>query len=154
MLIRTHLAITLCLTLFFIPFVRYPILFLLVALLATYIPDIDSKKSRIGNHWYLRPFQWIARHRGFVHSFSFLLLLSLIFVFFIPFLALPFFLGYSSHLIADSFTLRGIRPFFPLRCVSKGNITTGGVNEFNVFVFFILVDVILFVTNFYSFFNM
>lgn len=152
MLIRTHLAITLCFALFFIPFVRYPFLFLLVALLATYIPDIDSKKSKIGNHWYLRPFQWIARHRGFVHSFSFLFLMAFVFVLFVPFLALPFFLGYSSHLVADSFTVRGIKPFFPLRGISQGNITTGGVNEFNVFIFFILIDIILLVSNFSAFF--
>lgn len=151
MLIKTHLLITLFFVLIFVPFVKYPIAFLLVALLATYIPDIDSRNSKIGNHWYLRPFQWIVRHRGFVHSFGFLFALTLVFVLFLPFLALPFFLGYSSHLIADSFTVEGIKPFYPLPHSSRGNITTGGINEFNVMVLFVILDVILFVANYSSF---
>jgi inner membrane protein len=144
MLIKTHLAITLCLALFFVPYVKWPLMFLLIALLATYIPDIDSKNSKIGNHWYLRPFQWLAGHRGFVHSFSFLVLITVALALFLPYVALPFFLGYSSHLVADSFTVEGIMPFYPLNRRSSGNITTGGINEFNVFVLFVVIDGLLF----------
>ncbi len=151
MLIKTHLAITLFLVLLLLPFVKMPLLFLLIALIATYIPDIDSKNSKIGNHWYLRPFQWIARHRGFVHSFTFLFLITLLLALFLPFLALGFFIGYSSHLIADSFTLNGIKPFYPCKKRSCGGVNTGGLNELNVFVLFILLDVILLVNRF-SFF--
>lgn len=152
MLIKTHLAITLFLVLLFIPHVQHGALFLVVALLATYIPDIDSKHSKIGHYWFLRPFQWFAKHRGFVHSFSFLMIITLIFVMFFPLLALPFFLGYSSHLLADSFTLEGINPFYPHKGHASGNITTGGINELNVFVFFILADLFLFMANFSSIF--
>jgi inner membrane protein len=145
MLIKTHLAITLCFVLLFIPFVKMPLLFLVVALLATYIPDIDSKHSKIGHYFFLRPFQWFARHRGFVHSFTFLILVTLGFALFLPFLALAFFLGYCSHLIADSFTIEGIKPFYPHKKVCRGRIRTGSLSETNIFVVFILLDLFLFV---------
>ncbi len=152
MLIKTHLAITLFIALLFVPFVNLPLLFLVVALLATYIPDIDSKHSKIGHHFFMRPFQWIAKHRGFVHSFTFLILITFAFVLFVPFLALAFFLGYCSHLIADSFTIEGIKPFYPYKKVSRGRIRTGGVSETNIFVIFILLDLFLFVSKISSIF--
>jgi len=145
MLIKTHLAITLFLALLFVPFVSYPLLFLAVALIATYLPDIDSKNSKIGNHFILRPFQWFAEHRGFVHSFTFLILITIGLVLFLPLFALPLFLGYSSHLIADSFTLEGIKPFYPIKKTSSGSILTGSIFETNVFIVFILVDIFLIV---------
>ena len=144
MLIKTHLAFTLFLVLLFISFVSYPLLFLVVALLATYLPDIDSKYSKIGHYFFLRPIQWFAKHRGFVHSFTFLILITLIFVLFFPLFALPFFLGYCSHLVADSFTIKGIKPFYPFKRICCGNIKTGGISETNIFIFFILIDLFLF----------
>jgi inner membrane protein len=152
MLIRTHLLISLFFALIFFPYVKYPYLFLAVALLATYIPDIDTPNSKIGNHWYLRPFQWIAGHRGIVHSFTFLFGICLLLVLFIPVLALPFFLGYASHLFADSFTIEGIKPFYPLRMSSAGNIKTGGFAEMNVLALFGIIDFILFLARIKSIF--
>lgn len=146
MLIKTHLAFTLFLVLLFVSFVDYPLLFLVVALMATYLPDIDSKHSKIGHYFFLRPIQWFARHRGFVHSFTFLILMTLVLVLFLPLFALPFFLGYCSHLIADSFTIEGIKPFYPSKRVCCGNIRTGGISETNIFIFFILFDLFLFVS--------
>ena len=144
MLIKTHLVITLFFTLFLIGYVNSPILFLVVALISTYIPDIDSRHSKIGHHWFLRPIQWFARHRGMVHSFSFLLILTLIISLFFPILALGFFLGYGCHLFADSFTIEGIRPLYPLKGRSSGNVITGSVSETNIFVLFLLMDIALF----------
>ena len=152
MLVKTHITITLFFILLFISYVRSSILFLLVALFATYLPDIDSKNSKMGRLFFLRPFQWFASHRGFVHSFTFLILVTSGFVLFLPIVALPFFLGYSSHLVADSFTLDGIKPFFPFRKVSAGSIRTGGISETNIFTFFILADLFLIITNFSSIF--
>ncbi len=147
MLIKTHLLISLCIGLIFTPYVRYPLLFLAVILLATYIPDIDTPNSKIGNHWYLRPFQWFAKHRGIVHSFVFLIGIVILLSLFLPVIALPFFLGYSSHLFADSFTIEGIKPFYPLGKVSSGNIKTGGFNEMNVLILFVILDGILILAN-------
>lgn len=143
MLIKTHLLISLCIALIFVPYVRYPLLFIAVVLLATYIPDIDTPNSKIGNHFFLRPFQWIAGHRGIVHSFVLLIGIVILLSLFLPLIALPFFLGYSSHLFADSFTIQGIKPFYPLGKVSSGNIKTGGFNEMNILALFGIIDFLL-----------
>jgi inner membrane protein len=143
MLIKTHLAITFFLVLILLPLVNNKIIFLVVALLATYMPDIDSKNSKLGHHWFFRPLQWFADHRGMIHSFTFLFILTLILVLFFPILALPFFLGYSSHLIADSFTLEGIKPFHPFGKRSSWKVRTGGETEITVLFVFVIVDLIL-----------
>ena len=152
MLIKTHLAITLFFILLFIPFVKFPFLFLVVALIATYLPDIDSKHSKIGHHFFLRPIQWFARHRGFVHSFTFLILITFGLVLFFPIISLAFFVGYGSHLLADSFTVEGIKPFYPCKRICSGGVRTGGLSETNIFVFFVLIDFVLFITKFSSIF--
>ena len=152
MLIKTHLAVTLFFVLLFISFVKLPLLFLVVALLSTYIPDIDSKHSKIGHHFFLRPIQWFAKHRGFVHSFTFLILVTLGFALFFPIISLAFFVGYGSHLIADSFTVEGIKPFYPFKKSTSGSIRTGGISETNILVFFILIDFILLSMKFSSIF--
>ena len=152
MLIKTHLAITLFFVLLFIPFVNLPLLFLIIALVATYLPDIDSRHSKIGHYFFLRPFQWFAKHRGFVHSFTFLFLITFGLVLFFPIIALAFFVGYGSHLIADSFTIEGIKPFYPFKKISNGGIRTGSLLETNVFVVFVLMDFILFIMKFFSIF--
>jgi inner membrane protein len=145
MLIRTHLVITLFLVLLLIGYVNHSFLFLVVALLATYIPDIDTKNSKIGHHILFRPIQWLSRHRGMMHSFSFLILITLFISLFFPIVALGFFVGYASHLFADSFTIEGIRPFYPSKKRSSGNVITGSVSETNIFVIFLVIDIILFI---------
>ena len=59
-----------------------------------------------------------------------------------------FFMGYSVHLIADSFTKSGIQPFWPLKTRSKGPISTGGKIEDSIFVFLVLVDAMLIILSF------
>lgn len=144
MLIRTHLAITLFLVLLLIEYVNSPIWFLAIAMIATYMPDIDSKNSRIGHHLFFRPIQWLSRHRGMIHSFSFLILVTFFIALVLPSVALGFFVGYGSHLFADSFTIEGIRPFYPSKKRSSGNIITGNLSETNVLILFLIADIILF----------
>ena len=143
MLLRTHLLITLFFGLLFFPFVNYPLLFMVVALVSTYIPDIDLKYPVGKKRFFLKPLQWMVSHRGFLHSFVFLLLITLGFVLFFPLFALPFFLGYASHLMADSFTVKGIRPFYPFSYSCKGKIKTGGISETNVIIFFMIANLFL-----------
>ena len=87
--------------------------------------------------------QWIFSHRGVIHSYTVCISVALIFAFFYPIFALPFFLGYSFHLLADSFTPRGIKPFWTLKFESKGVIKTGGKIESGVFAVFVILDFIL-----------
>jgi len=138
MLIRTHLSITLFFVLLFISVVEYKFAFVLAAFLATFIPDADSKFSTLGKKKSLRILQFFIKHRGMMHSFSFLILVTLFLVLFFPILSLGFFLGYGSHLLADSFTVRGVRLFYPLKKKSCGKIKTGKRTETAVFVFFLI----------------
>ena len=143
MLIKTHLAITIFLVLILLPFVEAKIIFVIISLLATYIPDIDSRYSKVGYRKIARILQIFTKHRGLIHSFSLLLTLTLILALFFPTIALPFFLGYSSHLLADSFTLDGIIPFYPLKKKTYGFVKTGGKIEHFILISFIAIDLFL-----------
>jgi membrane-bound metal-dependent hydrolase YbcI (DUF457 family) len=147
MLIKTHLSITLFLILILISSVENKILFVVVAILATFLADIDSQYSTLGKKKVFRILQFFIRHRTVFHSFIFLFLLTALFVFFLPVIALPFFLGYGSHLIADSFTMRGIRPFYPLKSLAYGKLRTGSKTETSIFLTFLTLDIFLFFMN-------
>lgn len=143
MLIKTHLAITCFIILLLLPFVSAKWIFVCFALVATYLPDLDSRYSSMGHKTAARFLQFFTRHRGIIHSFSFLFLVTLVLVLFFPVVSLGFFVGYSSHLFADSFTIEGIRPFYPMKRVSNGKLATGGALEKGVFSVFLIADLVL-----------
>ncbi|MBU2104295.1 MAG: metal-dependent hydrolase [Nanoarchaeota archaeon] len=140
MLIRTHLLTTLFFVLLFFSSTNNQIIFVVVAFMSTLMPDIDTKFSVVGRKKIFRLLQFFVRHRGVLHSFTFLILVTLFFASFIPVFAFPFFLGYGLHLLADSFTLEGICPFYPLSKRVFGKIKTGGKSEVIVFVGFLVGD--------------
>ena len=144
MLKRTHLAIGLAFALLFLPHVKYKLVFFPVVLICSLVPDIDSPGSQYGRYWFFRPLQFFSKHRGVFHSFSFCILASIAFAFIFPILALPFFLGYSSHLVSDSFTQEGIMPFWPWKRTSSGIVRTGGHSEKIVFLVFLAINALLF----------
>lgn len=143
MLIKTHLVITVFFVLLLLPFVSHKVLFVILALLATYIPDVDLSNSKLGKKKIFRPLQFFVKHRGFFHSFTFLFLITFILVMFVPVIALGFFLGYASHLFADCFTPDGIAPFHPWKIKSKGRIRTGGKVENVIFIVLLILDLLL-----------
>ena len=145
MIKRTHLAIGLASALYFLPLVNNKLIFIPIVLIASLLPDIDSGFSQLGKKKIFRPVQVVFTHRGPLHSYTFCILFSLIFAFIYPIFALPFFLGYSFHLFADSFTVNGIRPFWPFKVQSSGVARTGGVVDRTLFLVFILIDIVLFV---------
>lgn len=145
MMFKTHAVLGAMGILFFLPYINYKFTFCIFAFVATLLPDLDSMSSYVGNRWYLRPFQWATKHRGVLHSFTFCLLVSIVFAFIIPVLSFPFFLGYSIHLIADMVTSEGIRPFWPFKDEVEGKILTGGNIEKGIFYGVILADVLLLV---------
>lgn len=150
MIKRTHLAIAVALALLFLPHINSSrLIFLVVIVISALLPDIDSSYSYFGRNKLLRPLQFISEHRGFIHSFTFCLFISLIFAFFVPVLTLPFFAGYASHLIADSFTVEGITPFWPSKKTMSGPLLTGGKGEYLIFICFAVLDLILFFRLFY-----
>jgi len=143
MLIKTHLMVTLFFVLILLPFVSHKVIFIILALIATYIPDIDLEHSKLGKNKIFRPLQFFLRHRGFFHSFTFLFLLTFILLITIPILALGFFVGYASHLFADSLTLNGIAPFYPWKRKTSGILKTGGRTESIIFLFLLIANLLL-----------
>ena len=148
MLIRTHLAVTLMAVLFLIDKVNYPYIFVAVIIIATFVPDIDTAYSSLGKSRIFRPLQVFVRHRGFIHSFSFLFMIILILILIYPISALPFFVGYGLHLFMDSFSIEGIKPFYPWGRTSSGKIKTGGKIEVALFLILIIIDLFLIIWKF------
>lgn len=142
MLIRTHLAIVVLVILLLLPQVSNDYLFIGVALLASFIPDIDIPFSKLGSWKIFRFLQFFVKHRGVLHSLTIAILTSIIIAIFFPAAAFAFFVGYSVHVFADSFTKEGVEPFWPMRGKSTGWIRTGGYIETVVFVVFILIDIL------------
>ncbi|MDO8508663.1 MAG: metal-dependent hydrolase [Nanoarchaeota archaeon] len=145
MIKRTHLVIGLAAGLHFLPFVKHKFIFIPIILIASLMPDIDSGFSQLGKKKIFRPVQLVLTHRGPLHSYTIGVLFSLILALFFPILALPFFLGYFFHLFADSFTVNGIKPFWPLKFQSSGVVRTGGLIDRWIFFIFALIDIVLFV---------
>jgi len=145
MLARTHVSVTLFTGLIFFTFTP---MFLLVSAFATLFPDIDSKFSVIGKRFKFLNF--FIKHRGIIHSLTFLFGLSiLLFIFFKEFL-LPFAFGYSVHLILDSLTLTGIRPIFPFKFRIRGKIKTGGIFETVLFVLSLIGILFVLINRFFN----
>jgi inner membrane protein len=142
MLRRTHLAIGLASAFYFLPRVNSKLIFLAVVIISTLLPDLDRGMNFFKfDYWRGKP--PTPGHRSFLHSYTICILVAILLAFIYPLLALPFFLGYSLHLFADSFTMRGIKPFWPLKFTSSGKISTGGKMESVIFFVFVLIDVFL-----------
>jgi membrane-bound metal-dependent hydrolase YbcI (DUF457 family) len=143
MLIKTHIAINVFGILLLILAVEHRLIFVIVALISTFIPDIDSRYSIVGRKRINRILQFFTKHRGITHSFVFLIAITLILLYILPVVALGFFVGYGLHLFADSFTLNGITPFHPFsKMKSEGFIRTGRKFEKFIFIGFIILDLI------------
>lgn len=143
MMLRTHVVIALIFILIFMPHVNSKIVFLVVALIATMIPDVDTQFSTLGRHKGFRFFQFFTRHRGIFHSLTFCTILAIIFSLLIPIIALPFFLGYAIHIFTDSFTREGVQPFWPCKKKSCWKIKTDSLTETSIFIFALIIDVVL-----------
>ncbi|MBM3228284.1 metal-dependent hydrolase [Candidatus Pacearchaeota archaeon] len=142
MLTKTHLAITLFFVLILLESISNKTLFVAVALISTLIPDIDSKFSSLGKKKVFRPLQFFIKHRGILHSLTFLMIILGILISFYPILAFPLFVGYGLHLFADSFTKRGIELLYPLKKKFSGNIRVGGFTDITLFLIFSFFDLV------------
>jgi membrane-bound metal-dependent hydrolase YbcI (DUF457 family) len=144
MLLKTHLAFAFMLIFLFFNQVNSKLIFVCMVLVATVLPDVDSGFSSWGRHFIFRPLQFFTRHRGIIHSFTTAIIASICIAFFWPVASLGFFLGYSVHLICDSFTREGIQPFWPFGAKSSGFIVSGGRIEESLFFSLVLIDILLF----------
>jgi len=100
-------------------------LYLIVAAVGSVFPDIDHPKAFISrSHWMLHGASHLldvfTHHRGATHSLLGLLVSSsaaaggLKYANLSPLLALPFALGYLSHLMADTINPQGVKWLQPL----------------------------------------
>jgi membrane-bound metal-dependent hydrolase YbcI (DUF457 family) len=145
MLLRTHLAFAVLMIVLFVEHVNSKLIFIGMVIVATVMPDLDSGFSSWGRHMIFRPLQFFVKHRGIIHSFTFAVVASIALAVFWPVGALGFFVGYSVHLICDSFTKDGIQPFWPLRVRSSGFIRSGGRVEDSLFLMLVLIDILVIV---------
>jgi len=144
MLLKTHLMFAFLIIILFVQQVNNPWIFGVMVIIATIIPDLDTNRSSWGRHLIFRPLQLFVKHRTFIHSFTFAILISILLAIFWPIASLGFFLGYSVHLICDSFTKDGIQVFWPLKVRSKGFLVSGGTIEEGLFLTMILINLLLF----------
>ncbi len=150
MLFRTHIAFAIFLILLFLAKIEHKITFVLVLFVAAIIPDIDTRFSKIGKRKIFRLLQFFVKHRGLFHSFFFLIFITLILVLFLPIASLPFFLGYASHLVLDSFTIEGVSLFYPFKKRIFGSIKTGGKNEIILLIVITLLSVAMIIVKVFS----
>jgi len=140
MLVRTHFAVALFFVLLFGFFEKS---FLIAFFVATLIPDIDSRFSKLGKRIIFRPLQFFAGHRKIIHSFIFLFLISIPLFFISKNIFYGFIFGYGLHLLVDCFTVQGINLFYPFEFKISGFIRTGSFFETLVFYAFLFIDMFL-----------
>ena len=118
MMYYTHLAFGLLTALLCLSFfeIHYKVLFILIILLFSILPDIDEKKSKIGkkNKLLSGIINFIFGHRGLIHSIYIPLILFIIFYNLNKEIGSAILLGYFSHLFMDALTKTGIRPLYPI----------------------------------------
>jgi inner membrane protein len=146
---RTHIALALFFALIFFDYLGNPAVFLPVIFVATLLPDIDSRFSKLGKRKIFRVFNFFVKHRGITHSFTFLFLISSLIFFSFKEILLPFASAYSLHLLLDALTIQGVALFYPLKFRMKGKIRTGGFLETIFFVSFFLIDLFLMFSKIY-----
>jgi inner membrane protein len=124
----THISLGLLLTLLvynYLPAASNLNTLLIIAAFGSLLPDIDHPKAYLSrSHWLLQGgshlVEALAHHRGITHSllaliaFTCLSIAGLIYYQQALILALPFFIGYLSHLLADSLNPSGVKWFQPL----------------------------------------
>lgn len=74
-------------------------------------PDIDSEKSTLGR--YIKPISELIPHRTITHTIWVVLLLGVAAWYFSSIYVLMFTLGYTIHIIQDSFSRQGIAWLYP-----------------------------------------
>ena len=97
---------------------------------ASLLPDIDTPSSTLGKKHHI--VSYFATHRGLFHS-VWIPLISLVMALGYPVIRAPLlaiFIGYGAHLVADTITIMGIKPFAPFsKFTIKGPLRVGSIVE-------------------------
>lgn len=141
---KTHIAFSFLISLFLINFTKNQILFVIVVLFFSILPDLDEYSSTISKK--LRPLAFVTKllfkHRGIFHSIFIPILLSSILFSINKIISLAILTGYISHLFLDALTIKGITPFFPISDKkAKGFIKVGSLLDNMLFYIFVILIV-------------
>ena len=146
----THLAFAFLIGILLIKYlsIQNQILFIILFMLFSLLPDIDQVKSKISEK--VKPLAWLINffigHRGLMHSiWTPIILYLLLFLIRID-IAIAVSFGYLSHLLLDCFTISGVRLLWPWKKRLKGFIKTGSWIEYLVFIAFLILDVYFLLT--------
>jgi inner membrane protein len=159
MLFPTHLAFAALVGLLSMDIfpVQNKFLFFTLVLLGGVLPDIDKANSKLGKK--LGPvskgINVAFGHRGFFHSFMFLISGYLILLMLTSkVIAFAFFMGVLSHLAIDSITPMGVAFFYPLKKHRfSGPVPTGDFGEKVVFLLILTSLVAKVTTGHFLFFS-
>ncbi|PIN76695.1 hypothetical protein COV17_01375 [Candidatus Woesearchaeota archaeon CG10_big_fil_rev_8_21_14_0_10_36_11] len=119
------------------------IIFFLLVLLGSVIPDIDTKWSKV-NQWagfVGKIISFFSTHRGLFHSvILYAIIFWFMYTFFSVYYAFALFSGYIAHLIGDVITPMGVAPFYPFsKRKVRGPIKVGGLIENIIIIVMILL---------------
>ncbi|MBS3157692.1 metal-dependent hydrolase [Candidatus Woesearchaeota archaeon] len=122
------------------------IIFCVILLTSTSLPDIDTKESKISRKIPILPtiISIFTIHRGIIHSVYPVIILSAVLYQYSSFYTFAFIIGYSSHLILDALTIQGINFLHPFTQFHvKGFIKTGSIFELILFISLIAISAVL-----------
>ena len=146
MLLRTHIVFSSLVALMLIDYLKIQrqLLFMIVVLLFTLMPDIDEKTSFISKKikisFLLRLF---TSHRGIFHTVLIPFVLMILFYSINQkTVAFGILTGYVSHLFLDSITKRGIMPLYPIKKKLRGFLVSGSFFEKILFFVLVLLNVL------------
>lgn len=143
MLFWTHLIVGIFGILLFISRYENWLGFLVFGIIGSVFLDIDSHNSKLGKKFLSRVSVSFTKHRGFIHSFLFVFLIYLILYYLFGSISTGFLIGGIIHLILDSFTIQGVKLFFPLKYRFRSFVRSGGFFEIILFLIFLILDVFL-----------
>lgn len=114
-----------------------------MVLLGSFLPDIDHPQSKLGSK--IKIIGWLSQHRGFWHTPFAMLIVSLgIAVITQVKIGMGLGIGYTSHIVLDTLTIKGVMLFYPFsRRRLTGPIETGSVTEGILFVLLFILTLLM-----------
>lgn len=116
-------------------------LLLLFFTLGSLLPDIDSENSTLGR--YVTPISRLIPHRTYTHTIWVVVLMMGVAWYIESVYVFALALGYTLHILQDSFSKQGIRWFYPFSMRKRGRrfvtYRTGGTGETALFYIAIVI---------------
>ena len=157
MLAKTHALFSFLLGSIFLYYfeIPYQAIFLILIVLSSYLPDIDTPQSKLGKSLFFisYPLKFIFGHRKLFHSIFIPLILFGLLANFLDlfYLGLAIFLGYFTHLIGDAFSKEGIMFLYPIsKFKLNGFFKVGGNFEMFLASLFLIIDFLIILFYFLS----